>query len=947
MLGKKIANIVFYKIPTDAEESKIATIFYSDGSVRNVTFEEGIDACEEIVHERHIQTKDAFKEMINHDIVHVVSAKEFRDNFYQYIPQTGIDMEEQRQKVLQSTGNVTPMDSRSESRVTPVVGMPSMGRNTTNGNEEASEDHSELHETSTVTPNGDIDDTEIEEDVEENSNNNTPVQPTRSGVVTPSATDAADEAEAEEEDSHVYHMNTPQNNTNEPVITPVIAPIGNSGNNTENRGSNNTPVEEAGEEEAVEEVADDTADIEDENLNAAAAPTGNNDEPKEEKEGFFKRTWRRIKENKLIKRLILFTTALAVACGIYSCSKKQTLEGQMYNSNIPGITSTVDDDQLENDPYSNGIVVTGDIDENTNGVVDAHFYEDATIKSLLDATSNQTQKNAMYNVGLAMDGFNNVFAGYYLEDGKDVRAALKFEEVVALQVAYNDYSKDELKAIFNGTDVRATDLTRAYKDASLQLMGAYAIENDKHPVDMSMLVDSEEGKEFYHRYHQAFLAAKMATDPDEKIRLVSEFYKMVRADFPITTEVRTEGISHAQNYEDLEAYKLSVTPMIAAAEMMWQNLPIDETLKDGEIDFINDLGLCNYAEKTFERAELIALTSEVDKNNPTYDQYREAYINYFKAHGTYYIDDEHRELTKLQSFQDAVNWHFEQVGGWTYTGQTWTETETHQEVTTHTETTTQEHEEITVTPVDEEDVPEEIRQELQDQVDAEIERENEEARRRAEQEAEEERQRLQAIEDQHAAEVEQEVMQDEQDLQETVDHINEQINENHDDNPQNDQPVNEHDYEGIDFDDDHSDQNGNLDDSVQNVTTDPTGDMTDQPLPDPNDTGRDFDAEGEELGGAAAPIENNAAQASEPEEHYEAPAEQSNQSAPVVEYEEPVVESYSDTQWVESVQVPDDYYYENAWVEEDPVDYSAEVDAYVESLDGAGALEEEAMEYVR
>ena len=93
-----------------------------------------------------------------------------------------------------------------------------------------------------------------------------------------------------------------------------------------------------------------------------------------------------------------------------------------------------------------------------------------------------------------MDGFNNEFASHYIEEGKDIRAALKFEEVVALQVAYNDYSKEELKAYFNGADIRAEDLTRAYKDGSLQLMGAYAMEDPEHPVDMSMLIESEEGK---------------------------------------------------------------------------------------------------------------------------------------------------------------------------------------------------------------------------------------------------------------------------------------------------------------------------------------------------------------------------------------------------------------------------------------------------------------------
>ena len=45
----------------------------------------------------------------------------------------------------------------------------------------------------------------------------------------------------------------------------------------------------------------------------------------------------------------------------------------------------------------------------------------------------------------------------------------------------------------------------------------------------------------------------------------------------------------------------------------------------------------------------------------------------------------------------------------------------------------------------------------------------------------------------------------------------------------------------VDFDEDHSDENGNLDDSVENITTNGDGDQTGEELPDPNQTGAEFD----------------------------------------------------------------------------------------------------------
>ena len=55
--------------------------------------------------------------------------------------------------------------------------------------------------------------------------------------------------------------------------------------------------------------------------------------------------------------------------------------------------------------------------------------------------------------------------------------------------------------------------------------------------------------------------------------------------------------------------------------------------------------------------------------------------------------------------------------------------------------------------------------------------------------------------------------------------------------------VNESDFGGhdVDFDPEHEDGNGNLNDSVTDITTDGTGAKTENDLPDPNQTGAIFD----------------------------------------------------------------------------------------------------------
>ena len=557
------------------------------------------------------------------------------------------------------------------------------------------------------------------------------------------------------------------------------------------------------------------------------------------KENCIKRLWKKIKRSPIGKKVTAVIVSVAlifgIGGGIYSCSKRQTREGVMNNSNIASMNNLEDDKNS-----TNGIVIVGD---NSS-------YNNCTVKQLLDVTTSQVQKESMSNLQKSIIGFNESFAdahtgSYQNAAGEtvDVRAALSFDEMVALQQAYNDYSKTELKAYFNGSDVSKDSLTRSYKDASLQLMGAYVIETNEHPVDMSGLINSDEGKAFYNKYHQMFLAAKTATG-DEKLEKIKEFYSSVKADFPITQEVRTEGIAHADDYATLASYKLSVAPMIAAGEIMWQNLKVDETLDDSTIDFLNDLGLCNYAESKFGTIETISLTSESDSTNPLYEQYKSAFEKELKEKNIYVIDDEHRELSKLQEFQEAVNWHFENEESYGYSsGVVMTTSETYQEKYSWQESHTTYSSEQTRETVEASQIPDGVRNNLENQVNSEIASENEQAKQEAEKKAEETQKEMQKEEDKKAEQIEEEIKKDDQQFQDQIDKANETINKNNSDqDSSNDEKVNENEFGGnVDFDEDHSDENGNLDDSVENITTNGDGDQTGEELPDPNQTGAEFD----------------------------------------------------------------------------------------------------------
>lgn len=494
-------------------------------------------------------------------------------------------------------------------------------------------------------------------------------------------------------------------------------------------------------------------------------------------------------------------------CTLTKCSKTGTMANSNLIQNDENSNNNLNNNQYrrgrnnkpknENNDYNYN---NNDNKDNSYTIKTNTLYADYKFTELLDVTKNDFQKTSMINLDATITGFNSNFANKYLESGHDIKAALTFDEIVALQQAYNSYTKDEIRAYFNGYEVDAKEMSNNYKSASLQLMGAYIIETSENPVDMIVLIDSSEGKEFYAKYHALYLKAKEATG-EEQLKLVKEFYDNVKKDFPVTKEVRTEGIVHTEDHNSIKDYQLAVIPMIDAAERLFQNLEVDYTLGNSSedlstYDFMNSIGLCNYADDKFERIETITLSTNEDGENPTFIQYRRAIVSELIDKNAYVIDDEHRELSNLRRFQEILNKdplykHRNQnsVGNnSSSTNKTTTKTYTETTTTSKTETTTKNGGEI----------PEDKKIE----VDKKIEEENKKAKEEAEKKAKE-----------AAAKAQEEANKNKQTTENEV-------------KKENEKTVTEI-------------KNNNNDSSVKNITTDGSG--ANQPLPDPNEYGKDFD----------------------------------------------------------------------------------------------------------
>ena len=679
MINKKIANIVFYTFKENDRIIKQTCIFYEDGSVKNVSYDRGLDIAEILIQQENISSAEILKEMLNKRKIYVLTGKQLETRFNEFVVK--------KHKVQKENNNIF-------------------------------------------------------------SNSN-----------------------------HKISSSKASQSTKDKKTKPN-------------------------------------------------SKTNKYQKP-EKKKGFFARVVDKIKSTKLVKRVALCATALAVGLGFNSCSTKNTKEGQMTNSNISAV-STDNNKTNVNDIYANVHV---------NSAYDNHTYN-----ALLKTTSNISQKRAMQRVGENLDAFNGTFAEKIASDKTSVKAALSWEEMIALNIAYNDYEKYFIEAMFNGSEVDATELSNAYKTATLQLTGAYVIGTRENQVNSYKMIESAEGQDFVRKYENMLLDCKEATSESEKIKKINTFYKELYKDFPIDSKIREEGLSHADSRNTLESYKLAVTPIVAASEMMFQNLDIDHTLSDKAIKYFNGLGLCNIADAKFEKAMTISLNADTNELIPTYQQFKNAKIKELTKSNRYVIDDSQRDLSKLDEFKKIVNVHFNVLDSG-FTGNVSNNVVTSSSTSYNTKTTkskTSDRNEA-VNKTSEVEVSD-----AEKKVDSSIDLENADAKNTADKEAESIRQNEQSKADKEAENIEKEIIQNEENLQDKIGEANNKINNNNsDNNKNNDVIINESDFgdHNVDFDNVYSDGSGKLNDSIKDITTDSSNDKTNEPLPDPNQTGAIFDSQ--------------------------------------------------------------------------------------------------------
>ena len=557
------------------------------------------------------------------------------------------------------------------------------------------------------------------------------------------------------------------------------------------------------------------------------------------------------KTAKTIGRLALGAGILALILGSCSLTK-----GLVKNSTEPIKAEEPDDEDFAKD------------------------FEDMTIEELLETTTNDVQKEAMNRRFNVINYLNGEFADYYLESDKDVRFGLHYRELEALDLAYNNYTTEEVMEMYNGSTLNIKKLNDAYRTGTLMMMGAYTMSDSNMPIKGYELIRCPEKREIAKSWEDKFYAIKNAKGQDQ-INKINDFYREFNGLFPIDQKTRTEGLAHYDSRENMDYELLAyLTPMVSAMEQMYQNLEVDATLSDQAIKFVNDLGVCNYLDDKIENYARCVNTcndcqKSIDESYPTGLHFENAINAYLESKNINVIDDDHRDISKYDRYLKAVNAYCEAgKDGYTEnqkyvsiskTLQSWCKSSSKTTYRTETKRRKVSREEA-VKKFGEAKV-----KAKEEAVRKQIEKENAAAKAKALKEAAKKKKELQDAENKKKEQLEKEIKKEnEQNKQDVIDNLPDYVDKDSvspDPGHSSDLPDpqesgkrldnNEPEYKGKDRVTPDQimpvEPNQVHNNTSSNTNTTPANNSTTyDDLPDPNETGKDFDAKAEAMVNAMA-----------------------------------------------------------------------------------------------
>ena len=298
--------------------------------------------------------------------------------------------------------------------------------------------------------------------------------------------------------------------------------------------------------------------------------------------------------------------------------------------------------------YNNAKEKQKSIEETTKEPTVVQIAKGKNLSTLsnLSNTATNAQKNHMLNMSLYLTIYNGSFANK-TEDSNH-RAALRWDEVAALKLAYNNYTDDELKEIFNGQKLDHDTLYKDFNKASKQLVKAFKVDDRKYPVSLDVIIDSKSGKNKYYKINKYFENAKKSTGV-EKEKNIKKFYKAAY-----------KAMLNDNKKVEYNNIQLFIKPMVNAADKLFNKEEKPKRLAKKVNKYYNSDKLANNLINRYSKVEQTLAKTKVNNNIPLYSQFRHAKIRELKDNHWYNISDrniDRKNSTNSSSSYSKTNYN--------------------------------------------------------------------------------------------------------------------------------------------------------------------------------------------------------------------------------------------------------------------------------------------------
>ena len=279
------------------------------------------------------------------------------------------------------------------------------------------------------------------------------------------------------------------------------------------------------------------------------------------------------------------------------------------------------------------------------------------IYKALKADMNIDKSKAINSIWKYISDYNISVSKNHISDNSSTKLGLKWDEVVAKYLAYNDLSQQSINNIFDTYKFDSDVFINAYKSGFDQEVLAHTIQIE--PLNKNYLIKNKEGKKLYKKYESIIIGYNGIKGDTKKVEYAKKFYNELRKDFDF----------NKSNIENVEKYKLSIMPMVKAMDKMTSNLNLNNKLSKPEQEYFNKLSSTSMIKSKFKNIEnkltsyQIASDALDEKSNEiSYKKLKKLAIKELKNDNAYKVanNDErnirdHSEYKKNTSYAVASN----------------------------------------------------------------------------------------------------------------------------------------------------------------------------------------------------------------------------------------------------------------------------------------------------